>query len=381
MNTQKGFSLIEIILALAVSVIVFIGIFHFVATLIVGQDKKVEEKYFSYSFGEQYCKFNKNINDVLYNSEHIISFPGFSTSTKITSIHTIGNKLLITTDSASTSESDIFLYSIIDGTSTLISSIDIGPGVQDSKLLDTYLYVANTSVNSHIKIVSLENNELSQLHSIQLPALATNGTLPKKMTIFNNQLILGSEKNSNQPEVFVIPIAENGKVYSAIKTLELDGQMNQALVGYGEVYIANAADPELRSYDKLFKQLFAYDAPLTLGNGKSILYKHPFLIFGRTLGSGELSVLEQIGSTTQVLDIKRTNGTVDFIQDVNEKYFLTFTANEDKELQFWSLENKKLKHQKDINIPGRATSYACKEGRMYISTLINEQPKLLWLEI
>lgn len=381
MNSQKGLSLIEIILALAVSVIVFVGIFHFAAALFVGQGKMVEEKYFSYTFGEHYCKFIKNINDLQYDSGHIISLPELSTSTKITSVHTIGDKLLITTDSASTSESDIFLYSIIGGTSTLISSVDVGPGIQDSKLLDRYLYVANTSVNSHIKIVYLENDVLSQLHSIQLPALSINGTLPKKFAIYNNQLILGSEKNSNKPEVFVMPIDQNGKVYSATKTLELDGQMNQALVGYGEVYFANAADPELRVYDKSFKGIFNYDAPLTLGNGKSILYKHPYIILGRTLGSGELSLLQQIGTTTNVLGIRRTNGTVDFIQDIDEKHFLTFTANEDKELQFWNLENNKLIHQKDINLPGRVTSYACTEERIYISTLIDEQPKLLWLEI
>lgn len=381
MNRNKGFSLIEIILALAISVIVFVGIFHFTAVLYVGQERVEEEKYFSYAFGELYCLLGKTLENIQYNPEHIISFPNFSTSTKITSMHRIGSTVLLTTDSASTSESDIFLYSITDGTSTLVSSIDVGPGIQDSKLLDKFLYVANTSINSHMKVIYIQGNAFNPLMSLKLPQLAINGALPKKLSILNNQLILGSEKNNNQPEVLVMPIGGDGTVGNPTNSIELDGQMNQALVGYGDVFIANAADPELRAYDKTFNEIFTYDAPLTLGNGKSVLYMHPYLIFGRTLGSGELSLLYYTSTTTSVLDIKRTYGTVDYMQDIDEKYFLTFTANEDKELQFWSLENDKLKHQKDINLPGRVTSYACTQEKIYISILINEQPKLLWLEI
>lgn len=409
MKRNKGFSLIEIILALAVSVIVFIGIFHFAASLYVKSNSEMEhEKFFTYRYGEAYCPLEMDLDDVQFNALDVIRFSGIlSTSTKITSMHfveEVGNEntkkptFIITTDSASTSESDIFMIIINPetGTSTVVDSIDAGPGIQDSKLLDTFLYVANTSVNSHIKTIHINTstrdtnatsaNRFAELANIKIPSLSTSGALPKKLAVFNDKLILGSEKNNSGPEVFIFQIDQDGVVRNIQTTLELGGQMNQTAVNYDDVYITNAADPELRVYDSLFRDYFAYDAPLTLGNGKSILYKDSFIIFGRTLGSGELSLLKANGTTTEVFDTKRTNGTVDYLQDMNKKYFLAFTANEEKELQFWSIEktitrNEKLIHKKDLDVLGRVTSYTCAKGYIFASILQNNQPAILWIKI
>lgn len=390
MRYNTGFSLIEIILALGVSVIVFIGIFHFVTVAFVKrQSFQSSEKFFSYTYGEQYCPQTKNIEDVIFNPVNTISLsPYISTSTRVTSIHYVkDNTLLITTDSASTSEADIFLFDIdlAERTITPRFSVDVGPGIQDSKLLDSILYVANTSVNSHVKVFRVDTRAtgtgiFTELSNTKIPTLALSASLPKKITILNQEIILGTEKSNSGGELFVFPILPNGSVLNPSQVIELNGQMNQGIQAYGEVYIVNAADPELRVFDAHLKELFSYDAPLTLGNGKSVLFLNPYTILGRTLGSGELSVLMQEGTSTKVLDIERTYGTVDFLQNFQNGNILTLTAQEDNELQIWNF-TQDLKLLKGINLPGRVTSHMCAKQNIFLSILINEQPQLIWLQL
>ncbi|MES2622858.1 MAG: prepilin-type N-terminal cleavage/methylation domain-containing protein [Patescibacteria group bacterium] len=395
---NRGFSLIEIILALAVAVIVFISVFHFASTLYIktiAQDKNSREN-FSYSYGETYCSSKQNINSSTV-ILHQTSPEGFiSTSTRITSIHVLQSlpmtQLLITSDSASTTEADIFIFNINqnDNTAELISSIDAGPGIQDSKLLDNYLYIANTSVNSHVKSYYLDLEAtgtamFQELSNIKIVSLAQSSSLPKKLSIFNKQLILGSEKSNTGGEMFVFPFEQNGAVQLLSHTQEFDGQVNQALSSYGKIYVAAASDPELRIFDSNLTQEQTYDAPLTLGNGKSVLHIPSYIILGRTLGSGELSILS---ATTSVLDIKRTDGTVDYLQAIdgsNPLEFLSITANENKELQFWHIVESafgaKLKQDKTIDIPGRVTAYTCALNRMYAFVFINNQATLIWFDL
>lgn len=390
MKYNRGFSLIEIILALGVSVIVFVGVFHFAASVYVrNQSLFTEDNYFSYTYGEPYCPLTIEFEQIQFDPLNVIDLSGFiSTSTKVSSMYFIDeDKVIITTDSASTTESDIFMFKINTelATVTLETSKDVGPGIQDAKFLDLYMYVANTSVNSHVKTfkinLSTTGTEIfKEISNSKIPSLALSASLPKKLAIYNSQLIVGSEKSSTGPEVFVFDIERDGTVVQATKTIELDGQMNQAKASFGNLYIANASDPELKVYDALLASRFTYDAPLTLGNGKSILHKPPYIIFGRTLGSGELSLLQQQGTTTIVQDIKRTNGTVDFIQDLGGKNFLSITANEEKEMQFWNF-NSELTHIKDINVPGRVMSYTCAKGNIFLSMLVQDRPKLIWLHI
>lgn len=386
MSKKRGFSLIEIMLALGISVLVFVAVFHFVSGVYVQQSRiKQVKSYFSYRYGEPYCELTKKINDIVFNQENQINFAYFlSTTTKISSLHYISqNTFVLTADSASTSEADVFIFTvdIHTASTSLIRSVNVGPGIQDSILLDSYLYVANTSVNSHVKVLRGEEHGFIEISNSILPSLGASASLPKKLSIYNKQLILGSEKSNTGPEVFIFPIQQNGGLTSPAKTIELNGQLNQALIGNGNVYIANAADPELTVFDHLFNDLFSYDAPLTLGNGKSLLYLDPFIVFGRTLGSGELSLLERVGTATVVHDTERTYGTVDFIQHLSDKSFLAISANEDKELQFFKVENKKFTHEKDVNISGRVTSYTCAFGHIFLATVINNQPVLLWIKI
>lgn len=386
---NRGFNLIEIVLTLAVATLVFTTVFSFAVSFYVRiQEAELPMSFFSYSYGEPYCVLRKSSSGATASSP--LSFSSYiSTSTRVTSVHSLGyNRFIVTTDSASTSESDIFLFIISTSTAniSLVVSIDTGPGIQDSKILGNYLYVANTSVNSHVKSFHIDlfatgTEVFKELSNIRIPSLSAGVSNPKKLSIYNKYLILGTEKSNTGPEIFIIPIELDGVVRSVYQTFELGGQLNQALSTYENLYIANAADPELRLVNKTWQEFFSYDAPLTLGNGKSILYLHPYMILGRTLGSSELSLLKRNGTTTEVLDTDRTMGTVDYIQNLFDYRFLTITANETKELQFWHVEGGQLLFDRSIDILGRVTAYTCDRNTIYVFVTSNNQTSLIWLNL
>lgn len=395
---KKGFNLIEIILALAVITLVFIGVFHFVTTLYV-RSRQVElpQNYFSYNYTETLCVLKESIDTIQLATQNISMTPYVSTSTQVTGIHSLSNNtFVITADSASTSESDIFLFDISinnygSANLSLISSIDVGPGIRDSKLLGNFLYIANTSVNSHVKSIYVDMHAtgtamFQELSNIKIPSLAIGFSNPKKISIYNRHLILGSEKSNTGPEVFMMPIESDGSVRYVATTTELNGQLNQSLSAYEHLYIANAADPELRVFDKFWQDFFSYDAPLTLGNGKSILFMNPYVIFGRTLGSSELSLLQADRTTAKVLNAMRTNGTVDYIQELKSKTdihprFVAITANEQKELQFWHIDKEQLVLDRSIDMLGRVSAYTCDKNYMYLFSVSNNQTTLIWLNL
>lgn len=389
-NCKKGFNLVEIILAFAVVIIVFVSVFNFVITAYVRDTQSnLLDSYFSYSYGEPYCVLSENFDDVKLSSQSVSFFSYVSTSTKVTSIHLLNeDTFIITIDSASTTEPDILIFSISTTTAMIdiIGSIDIGPGIQDSKLLGSILYVVNTSVNSHIKSLYINMNAtgtlmFAELSNIRIASLSAGVSNPKKISIYNNIIILGTEKSNTGPEVFMLPIESDGAVRHVSHTFELNGQLNQSLSAYEQLYIVNAADPELRLINKNWQEFFSYDAPLTLGNGKSVLYMYPYILFGRTLGSSELSLLQTSGTTTSVLDTKRTNGTVDYVQDLSGSRFLTITANDMKELQFWNIDGTKLVFGRGINMLGRVTAYTCNINTMYMFVTSNNQTYFTWLNL
>lgn len=399
LKINRGFSLIEIILAMAVAVIVFVAVFYFITSVYI--QKKFEDfspdSYFSYRYGEAYCDYAHDTDLISLGEKDISLIDYISTSTRITSIHSIANTLnqytlLMTTDSSSTTEDDIFMFNINTDTGFVskLGSMDTGPGIQDSKLLNKYLYIANTSVNSHIKSIYIDVTAtgtamFKELSNTKIITLAQNSSLPKKLTLYDKKLILGSEKSASGGELFVFPIENNGEIGTMSQMLEIGGQVNQSLYDHHRIYVANAADPELRVFDSNFQQYLTYDAPLTLGNGKSVLFISPYVIFGRTLGSGELSLLKikSSSSSVEVLNTTRTNGTVDFLQDIGNQRFISITSYQNKGLQFWHIMETplggKIVYDKGIDIPDRVTSYTCAEKKMFITLLINNKPTLIWL--
>jgi prepilin-type N-terminal cleavage/methylation domain-containing protein len=380
---NQGFSLIEIIVSIALVAIIFSFMFYFVSS--INQKNKIINKqpYMmkDYNYSDKHCYFIEGQMDNISLKQSIDMSLYISTSTPITSINIFNkNKLIITTNSASTTESDIFIFSFSENGDTLdlnlLHQLDVGPGINDGILHDNFFYVLNTSVNSHVKSFKLENENLVHMNEIKINKLSASYALAKRIYLFNNSILIGSEKNSTGGELFLLPLNTENFLTYPTRSIEINGQVSGIHINQGLIYIANASDIELFVYDKDFNKLQEYDAPLSLGNGKAVYILEPYIYLGRTVASFELFLLEIKDSVLNYINKFKLNGSIDFIQPIG-KDLLFITSAENKELQFFDQD---LNSVKKIDIPGRVLSYNCFENSFLFSTIINNQPNILWLK-
>ena len=385
MPTSKGFSLIEIIISLAILAIMFSFMFYFISTIMF-KNKLVNSKPFmltDYNYSNKYCHLDKNQLSNMSIIQTLNMSAYISTSTPITSLQIFNkNKLLITTNSASTTEKDIFLFDFKVSANqinlTLLQSMDIGPGINDSLLHDNFMYLLNTSINSHVKIlkINLNNTSFSQVGDIKIDSLHSSGAVPKKVYLFNTNLLIGTEKNNSGGELFVLPLDQNNIPKLPLKTIEFGGQVSDIYENQGNIFIANASDTELFVYDTSFNLTFVYDAPLSLGNGKSVYYLEPYVYLGRTVASFELFFLEIKNLVLNYINKYKAYGSIDFIQSVDQNILILSSAEHDE----FQMYDKQLHLLKKIDLPDRVSSYNCFENGFLFSILINNQPNILWLK-
>lgn len=384
-HNKKGFNLVEIIVSIAILAIVFSFIFYFVSSINF-KNKNIENPPYlvkDYNYSNKYCHLENDQLNNLSQTQLINMSQYISTSTPITSINIYQkNKIIITTNSASTTEKDIFVFnfSIADNkiNLNLTQTLEAGPGINDALLHDNFFYVLNTSVNSHVKSFKINptNSNISQIGDIKINELYSSGALPKKIYLYNKSLFVGTEKNNSGGELFVLTLDSNNIPKNSTSSLELSGQVSDIYENSGLLYTANASDIELMVYDKDLNPIYSYDAPLSLGNGKSVYFLDPYVYLGRTVASFELFFLEIKDSLLDFVSKNKAYGTVDFIQNVDQNIII-ISSSENKELQFFT---KKLDLLKTIDLPFRVNTYNCFENTFLFAGLINNQPNILWLK-
>ncbi len=367
-HRHNGFGIVEVVLSLALFLIIMSSILQYISSIrrVDDSSKTAYWADMTFGYGQQACEF---VGDTTIGSQSHIQLQFLSTSTVITSVNSVDhNTFIITTDSASTSEADIFKIRIENNEIEVLDMKDVGPGIQDGLLLYPYLYVANTSINSHIKVLNI-SVDISELQSIRIDSLNQSGSMPRNISVFGRSIILGTEKNSVGPELFMFEISATGTLAYAGPAFELGGQAHTSRAVGERLLTANSADPELRIFDSTLSLYTSYDAPFTLGNGKAVLGMYQYVVLGRTIGSEELTSLHMVGTSTEVLDTARTYGTVDDLVHVDEYMFLVFTANQYEEMQFWNIDLKgMLKKIHTTDLPGRMSAYICTEGSIHIYT-------------
>jgi hypothetical protein len=189
-------------------------------------------------------------------------------------------------------------------------------------------------------------------------------------------LFIGTEKNNSGGELFVLPLDSNNIPKNSTSSLEIGGQVSDIYENGGNLYIANASDIELLVYDKDLNPIYSYDAPLSLGNGKSVYFSEPYIYLGRTVASFELFFLQISDNFLGFVNKYKAYGTVDFIQIVDQNILIISSA-ESKELQFFT---KKLDILKTMDLPFRVSTYNCFENTFLFAGLINNQSNILWLK-
>ena len=180
MNTfvsQKGFSIFEIVLAITLFLMIIIAVLSFYDVSIYKQknvvhidtDQALLLAVSKYSYTYNVCGFDISKNSDIQEVD-MSSF--ISTSTKITSLFKLNQNLIVTTDSASTTEPDIFVFHTDQQDNLLlVRSLDVGPGISSARIVGDVLYVLNTSVNSHIKSFQISESGISLISSIRIDQL------------------------------------------------------------------------------------------------------------------------------------------------------------------------------------------------------------------
>ncbi len=374
---KRGFSLIEIILAISVLLVVLIFVFHFLTTLHIGKGGSDDAPRVldNFNYTQDYCRLKDDYENIsIYKDVDLGEY--VSAYTPITSINIFNkNILIVTTNSASTTESDIFLFDLSN--MRLIKSIDTGPGINNSILINNYLYVLNNSSNSHIQTFILKDDDISKINDFKINELSINYSMAKSIYLVNTntpKLIIGSEKNNSGGELFFIELY-NHIPQRILKSIEIDGQVN-SIYHDRYIYIATANDIELQVFDENGDRVYVYNAPLTLGNGKSVYYSYPYIFLGRTVASFELHVLAIKNNILSLINKYSIRGTLDYIESIGNNYLL-ITNNASGEL---IIMNKKMQIIKNINIPARVNTYRCIDESILIANIINNKSHILWLK-
>jgi len=377
MKKNKGFSLIEIIISIAILATVFSFIFYFVST--IAREKNIDNKPHtldSYNYSDKSCSLKQDSSNIK-SYKTIMLTKYIPPSVPITSLNIFDkNKLIVTTNSASTTESDIFIFKIDNSTTTglyeLLYEIDTGPGINDALLHDDILYVANSSVNSHIQLFVIHGeNELNLLRDIKVDELSESYSIAKKIYLDDKRFLLGAEKNNYGGELFVFDLFDH-LPRNVINSVEIDGQVNSIYSDQNIFYIANASDIELLIYDEYFNLINSYDAPLSSGNGKSVSSLFPNIYLGRTLSSFELFLLSFENNIVSFVNKYKTYG-IDFIH-ISDRYIMLMTSN--NSLQLFDYDMKKIK---GIVLPNRVNAYACIDQNILIATINPLHTFILWI--
>ncbi len=375
---NKGFSLIEIIIALAILAIVFVFSFYFISSINLNKNLS-EEPYLlkGYNYGDKFCTFKNDISNIKINKTILLT-KYIPMHTPITSINIFDkNKLIVTTNSATTSDADIFIFKIDNSTTTpyyeLLSKYDTGPGINDSILVNGILYTANTSVNSHIQIFNISGSTLSMIYDVRIDELLSSYSIPKKIYIDKDNLFIGTEKNNYGGELFVFQLL-NRLPSKLIKAIEIGGQVNSLYSDSGYLYIANASDIELLILDNNFDLINSYDAPLSAGNGKSVFYLFPNIFLGRTISSFEFNILSFKNNVINFINKYKTNG-IDFIQPIDS--FILLSTSLHKYLQFY---DHNFIRKKEIDLPDRVNAYTCINQELVIATINSMHTFILWIK-
>jgi len=311
MKYSKGMSLVEILLAVALAAFFVMSASMYLYSLhpnnllkdILGGDVKKEwihpkmwkEKdiYTNSSVtyiadeelqGQRSCKdFDiSNLKTRYFTSQEL----GIGTTSIPTGVKMIGNILYVSLNSSSTTDPDLVLYRSEREHLTKVSSLNTGPGASDMAAAGLTVFLANTSVNSQAQMIDVSNELNPRLvRSYIIPGSnSVTSPISKKIFVYKNLLYVGTEK-STLPELYSFDI-KTGIAHSFINT---EYGINGLYVRDGKLYVLSPKDPELEIFNiDTMEKVDAFDAPQSLGNGRSIYMSGEHMFFGRSRGDNEL---------------------------------------------------------------------------------------------
>lgn len=367
-------------------------------------------------FNRHTCRdFNKNFNTdkkpILYT--YTLEDLGISGDAKFTGLVFIGNSLLISADSSSTTLPDLYSFTLdtplynsenpFGGSKPVFIpdlSEDTGPGISQLQSFGTYILTANTGVKNQANIfriglhmVAMVNastttsatvdaspistvNSISKQLDLTIPGSNSSTTPITKISIYaNGRVYVGTEK-SVLPEIFIFN-AKTGFVEGSIET---GYGINDLLILNDMLIVAGPRDPEIEIFSlTTFQKIGTYDLSGGSGNAKILNIFGDTLYVGRTKGGDELEILtiqrseeHPLSLFTHILEpafSKKISWSVDKILKY-EDILMLFTAKEYQEFEMFNVADNisfALNSTYKIDLPDRASDVVCFKNSIWMT--------------
>ena len=316
---------------------------------------------------------------------------GLSTTTVLTGISMLGNTIYIGANSSSTTEPDLFAYTIesnLQNTKPILENIyfqDTGPGISKLYGKGQYMILANTGVKSQVDVVrvlgQLGQSEQSGQSGFSISSYVIPGSnsstspLTKAVLYADDLLIVGTEK-SVLPEIAIFNIHTR----QMIGSIEIGYGVNDMMLVGDVLFVAGPRDPEIEIFDiSSVSKIGQYDLPGGSGNAKTLHLFGNDLLVGRTKGGNEFVVLEiqnesqgeSLGeyqenlSSTSTINLKellsrKIQWSVDSVLHF-EPFTIIFSADEYGEIKIfkWERQREDISLVSTIDIPNRIQDALC----------------------
>lgn len=317
-----------------------------------------------------------------------------SSTTLLTGISLVGNSLLISADSASTSQPDIYAFTtsliktMTKPTLAIALAEDTGPGISQIQSRGTYIFTSNTGVRNQANIfrIGIEQDAergnvvstVSKKIDLVLPGSNSSTTPITKIILYaNGKVFVGTEK-SVLPEITIFN-AKTGQVEHSIET---GYGVNDMLVVHDLLVVAGPRDPEIEVFSlSTLQKVGEYDLPGGSGNAKVLTLFGDYVYVGRTKGGNEFTVLRMLRQNTNPMSrfvplfvpvfSYKIRWSIDSILK-SQKYTMLFTADEYSEFQLFESSGNTETSQEHtlllkVDLPDRVSGAVCTKDGIWMT--------------
>ncbi len=304
-----------------------------------------------------------------------ISLSGSSTATSIKVQEGIA---YVGANSPKASDPDLYIFDVSDpGNLRLLSTLNTGPGVMAVSLSWPNLFLANTSINSQLQIVDVSYSLVPTLKtSFKLPgSFNDNSYVGNSIAVNKNIIALGTRKSAD-PELHFIDISDTA-IPVEQGYYELNAGVNAIWLSGIKAYVATPLDEELITISLKDisnpTYLGGFNADGLSGNGKS-LYKLGTLYLGRTIGRGELLLLQENGGEVSLHSSTTLNTSINSIF-VRDSYIFLGTIDPQSQFQIWKMDRSLMPQlESKLELSGKATGIDCDKETIFVTT--SDSPSL-----
>lgn len=292
-----------------------------------------------------------------------------------TDIEVRGGFVYLTSDSTTASKHDLHIIDSRGDNTTLVSSINTGPGLQAIEVAGPYIFLAQASTVNQLQIVDIHDRKNPKLtYQLHLIGPTPTTTLPFARSIFYSKgyIYLGTEK-WNGSEFSIIDV-KNIYDPQIVGTFETNTLVNDIYVENNLAYLATSDQKQMRVLDVSNKaQPIQVDSFSPSGwqtqEGKILSLFENKLFLGRTVGGfnavNNHEVFNFSSTSLSTYISKDIPGGVYGILDRYPNIFL-LTNSLSQELQIFNHDfSQKIL---DYNLGVNAIKMSCDRSSLYFAT-------------